>query len=357
MVKSVYIHIPFCKNICSYCDFCKFFYKKEWIDKYLDSLENEILNNYKGELIDTIYIGGGTPSSLSINELERLFSITNRINTKKEYEFTIEFNIEDISSDKLELCKKNKVNRISIGVESFNKKHLEFLGRNTNVNIQEKILLAKKYFSNINIDLIYALPDQSLKELEEDLDKYLELDINHISCYSLILEEHTKLHNMKIKPISEDLDYEMYKLINNKLKDYNHYEISNYSKEGYESRANLTYWNNEEYYGFGVGASGYINNVRYTNSKNIINYMNKIYKREEEYVSEENKISYELILGFRKTKGINITNFKKKYKRDITELYNIKELLDKNILVIDNDFILINKEYLYMSNEILVNFV
>lgn len=357
MVKSVYIHIPFCKNICSYCDFCKFFYKKEWIDKYLDSLENEMLNNYKGELIDTIYIGGGTPSSLSINELERLFSITNRININKEYEFTIEFNIEDISPDKLELCKKNKVNRISIGVESFNKKHLEFLGRNTNVNIQEKILLAKKYFSNINIDLIYALPDQSLKDLEEDLDKYLELDINHISCYSLILEEHTKLHNMKIKPISEDLDYEMYKLINNKLKDYNHYEISNYSKEGYESRANLTYWNNEEYYGFGVGASGYINSVRYTNSKNIINYMNKIYKREEEYVSEENKISYELILGFRKTKGINITNFKKKYKRDITELYNIKELLDKNILVIDNDFILINKEYLYMSNEILVNFV
>ena len=357
MIKSVYIHIPFCNSICSYCDFCKFFYKKEWINKYLNSLEKEIRDNYKGELIDTIYIGGGTPSSLDINELTKLFEIIKVFKLNNNYEFTIEFNVEDISSDKLELCKNNNVNRISIGVESFNKKHLNFLERNQDVNIKEKILLTKKYFNNINIDLIYALPNQSLKELEEDLDKYLELDIPHISCYSLILEEHTKLHNKNIKPINQDLDYDMYKLINNKLNEYKHYELSNYSKPGYESKHNLVYWNNEEYYGFGVGASGYINNVRYTNSKNIINYMNMKYTKEEEIITKENNISYELILGFRKMSGININEFKKKYNIDIRDLYNIKELLNKKMLIIEDDNIFINKDYLYLSNEILVNFV
>jgi len=357
MVKSVYVHIPFCKNICSYCDFCKFFYKKEWINKYLDSLEKEIKENYKNELIDNIYIGGGTPSSLNIDELEKLFSIINLINLNKKYEFTIEFNIEDIDTKKLELCKKNKVNRISVGVESFDKNNLEFLGRRTDINIEDKIKLTKKYFSNINIDLIYALPNQSIKNLEQDLNKYLKLDIPHISCYSLILEEHTKLHNQGIKPISDELDLEMYNLINKKLKDYDHYEISNYSKKGYESRLNLTYWNNEEYYGFGVGASGYLNNIRYTNSKNIIDYMNGLFKRKEEIVSKDDLISYELILGFRKIKGININEFKKKYNIDIMNLYNIKELVDKDLLKINNDYIYINSNYLYMSNEILVNFI
>ena len=357
MCKTIYIHIPFCKNICSYCDFCKFYYKKEWINEYLDSLEKEINDNYKGELIDNLYIGGGTPSSLSIDELEKLFSIIKKINISNDYEFTIEFNIEDITKEKLELCKKNNINRISIGVQSFNKNNLRFLERNTSIDIKEKILLAKEYFNNINIDLIYALPNQSLKDLEEDLDKYLELDIPHISCYSLILEEHTKLHNMNIKPINEELDLEMYNLINKKLSSYDHYEISNYSKKGYESRFNLTYWNNEKYYGFGVGASGYIDNVRYQNAKNIIDYMNNKYNRKEEKVSIEDKISYELILGFRKVKGINIEEFNKKYGKNIVDLYNIKDLLDKNLLRIKDNYIFINKDYLYTSNEILVNFV
>ena len=357
MVKSAYIHIPFCKNICSYCDFCKFFYKKEWINDYLESLEQEINNKYKGEVLNTIYIGGGTPSSLSIDELKKLFSIIDIFKLNDNYEYTIEFNIEDINKEKLQLCKDNNINRISIGVESFNKDNLEFLGRNIDVDIEEKINLVKKYFDNINIDLIYALPNQTIDELNEDLNKFLKLDIPHISCYSLILEEHTKLHNMNIKPIDEDLDYDMYKLINNRLKDYNHYEISNYSKDGYESKANLTYWNNDEYYGFGVGASGYINNIRYTNSKNIINYMKKIYKRNEETISLDDKMSYELILGFRKIKGINKIDFKKKYNKDLLDLYNIKELLNKNMLILKDNYISINKDYLYMSNEILINFI
>ncbi|MBQ1495915.1 MAG: radical SAM family heme chaperone HemW [Bacilli bacterium] len=356
MCKSVYIHIPFCKNICSYCDFCKFYYKKEWINKYLDSLKDEVENNYKKEVLNTIYIGGGTPSSLDIDELKKLFDITNNLLLNDKYEFTIEFNIEDIEEEKLLLCKKNRVNRISIGVESFNKNNLEFLGRKY-VDVKEKINIVKKYFDNINIDLIYALKDQTLKDLDEDLDKFIELDIPHISCYSLIIEEHTKLHNMKINPIDEDLDYEMYKLINKKLKGYKHYEISNYAKEGYESKANLTYWNNEEYYGFGVGASGYINDIRYSNKKNIIDYMNKIYNKDIEYVSLEDKVRYEFILGFRKIDGIDIDLFNKKYKKDILTLFNVKELLDKKILDIKNNHLFIKEEYLYMSNEILVNFI
>ena len=357
MVKSAYIHIPFCKHICSYCDFCKFIYNKDWVSKYLDSLKNEIEKDYKNEELNTIYIGGGTPSSLSCDELEKLLKICSVLKLNSEYEYTIEFNIEDISKEKLELCKKYKINRISIGVQSFNKSYLSLLERNINVDIEDKIRLTKEYFDNINIDLIYALPNQSLNDLEEDLDKYLKLDIPHISCYSLMIEEHTKLNNMHFKPIDEDLDYDMYQLINNKLTGYNHYEISNYSKPGYESKHNLTYWNNEEYYGFGCGASSYIGDYRYNNSKNIINYLNKIYNKESEKIDKDEKIRLELILGFRKINGISMSNFKKKYNLDIMNLYNIKELVDENKLVIEDDNIFINEKYLYISNEILINFV
>jgi oxygen-independent coproporphyrinogen-3 oxidase len=179
-IKSAYIHIPFCKKICSYCDFCKFVYNEEWVDKYLDSLENEIRTDYKNEKMNTIYIGGGTPSSLSLDKFEKMLEIVSILDKNENYEYTIEFNIEDINEEKLELCKKYGVNRISIGVESFNIKNLEFLGRRTDINIKKKISLVKKYFNNINIDLIYALPDQSIKDLEEDIDKFIELDIPHI---------------------------------------------------------------------------------------------------------------------------------------------------------------------------------
>ena len=356
LIKSCYIHIPFCKKICTYCDFCKFFYNDEWVSKYIDSLENEIDIKYKGETLNTLYIGGGTPSSLDLISLEKLLKICNKFKLNKEYEFTIEFNPEDINENKLSLCKKYKVNRISIGIESFNKDNLKYLGRDY-INFKEKIELVKKYFDNINVDLIYGLSIEDINVLNTDIDNLLSLDVPHISCYSLIIENHTMLNNMGVKEIDEDLDYDMYKLINDKLKDYNHYEISNYAKEGYESKHNLTYWNNEEYYGFGVGAASYINNKRILNSKDIISYFNKEYKTYEEELTTEDKISYELILGFRKTKGINMDEFFKKYNIDIKELYNIKDLINDNKLVIKDGYISINEEYLYIENEILSNFV
>ena len=359
MVKSAYIHIPFCNNICSYCDFCKLLYNKNFVKKYLDALEKEITNNYKNEILDTIYVGGGTPSSLSVSELNKLFSIIKIFKLSKEYEFTFEVNIEDIAEEKLEILKENKVNRLSIGIESFNDKYLKYLGRNyTSDIINEKVELAKKYFDNINVDLMYALKNESLDDLEEDIDKILKLDIKHISCYSLIIEKNTKLYIDNTKYISDDLDSDMYDLIDKKLENkYHRYEVSNYSITSYESRHNLTYWKNNEYYGFGLGAAGYIDNIRYTNTRNLSKYISGSYERQEEVLTKEDKIKYEFILGLRLTSGINKDNFNKKYVININEIEIIKELINKGLLIDDKINIYVPKKYFYVLNDILVNFV
>ena len=361
MIKSVYIHIPFCDSICSYCDFCKFIRNDEWIDKYLNALYNEIKNKYKGEKINTIYIGGGTPSCLNIEELNMLFSIIKVFNKSKNIEFTFECNIENITEDKLKILYLNGVNRLSIGIQTFNEKYLRFLNRNhTKKEIIEKINLAKKIgFININIDLIYALPNQTLNELEKDIEEFLKLNISHISAYSLIIEPNTKLYIEKIENIDEDIDYDMYNLICNKLKDngYNHYEVSNYSKEGYESKHNLTYWNNNEYYGFGMGASGYINNIRYDNTRSFNKYLNGEYIKESHTLDLKEIIENEFILGFRKINGINKKEFKNKYNKDIKSIEVVNKLLDKNKLLEDEKKIYINPNYIYVSNDILVEFI
>lgn len=359
MVKSAYIHIPFCNNICSYCDFCKLLYNKDFVKKYLDALKKEITNNYKGEILDTIYIGGGTPSSLSIVELNELFSIIKIFKLSKEYEFTFEVNIEDITEEKLEILKENKVNRLSIGIESFNDKYLKYLGRNyTSDIISERVELAKKYFDNINVDLMYALKNESLNDLEEDIDKILKLDIKHISCYSLIIEKNTKLYIENTKYISDDLDSDMYDIIDKKLENkYHRYEVSNYSITSYESRHNLTYWKNNEYYGFGLGAAGYIDNIRYTNTRNLSKYISDNYEKQNELLTKEDKIKYEFILGLRLTSGLNKDNFNKKYGININEIEVIKELINKGLLIDDKINIYVPKKYFYVLNDILVNFV
>ena len=219
MNNSVYIHIPFCSSICSYCDFCKLFYIKKWVNPYLDSLEEEVLSRYKGDIIKTIYIGGGTPSCLSIDELKRLFKIIDIFKIDIE-EFTFECNIEDINRELLDFLKTTKVNRLSIGLETTKKESLDYLGRKYLSDYEDRIKLALKYYDNVNVDLMYALKGESLKDLENDLDFLIDLGIKHISTYSLIIEEHTRLRNEK--NIDEDLDYEMYKLIQNKLSNYNH---------------------------------------------------------------------------------------------------------------------------------------
>lgn len=357
-MKSAYIHIPFCNTICSYCDFCKFLKNTEWLDKYLTELNKEISSTYKGEVLDTLYIGGGTPSSLDINELNRLFDILKVFRLNEIYEFTFECNIENITEELLIFLKNNKVNRISIGVETFNDKYLEFLNRHhTKDSAINTINLVKKYFDNINVDLMYAIPGETLKELESDIDILLSLDIPHISTYSLIIEENTKLYIDKTKYIDDELDCDMYNLIINKLKDYNHYEVSNFSKLGYESKHNLTYWNNDEYYGFGCGASGYIDNIRYDNTRSITSYIKGKYLLDSNKLSKEETISNEFILGLRKMSGINKNTFKSKYNIDIKSIDTVNKLLSENKLIEDSNNIYINPKYIYTSNYILEEFI
>lgn len=360
-MKSVYIHIPFCETICSYCDFCKLYYNKKWIEEYLIALRNEISEKYKKEKISTIYIGGGTPSSLSTDELERLFEIVKLINLSSNYEFTFECNIENINFEKLNILYKNNVNRLSIGVQTFNNDYLKYLNRNhTKEDVIEKINMAKKIgFDNINIDLIYAIPGQSLVQLNKDIDLFLELDINHLSTYSLIIEENTQLYINKQENIDQNLDSDMYELICNKLREngFEHYEISNFAKQGFESKHNLTYWNNENYYGFGLGASGYINNVRYENTRNLNKYLNKKFLYKEKIVSEIECMENEFILGLRKITGLNKSKFYEKFNKNILEFKVIKELLKEGKLIDDGRNIFISNEYVYLSNSILINFI
>lgn len=360
-MKSVYIHIPFCSNICFYCDFCKMLYKKEWVEIYLESLKNEIVNFYKGEKIKTLYIGGGTPSVLTIEELNKLFEIIKLFNTEVLEEFTVECNIESLTNEKLILFKKNGVNRLSIGVQSFIPKYIELLGRHhSKEEVFEKIELAKLIgFDNINVDLIYALPEETIEDLEYDLDELLKLNVNHISCYSLMIEPNTKLYIDNAKNIDEDLDYEMYKYIEKRLtnRDYIHYEISNYCKNGMESKHNLVYWNNEYYYGFGLSASGYLENYRYDNVRNINKYNSGNYIENIHKIDNKDIIKYELMLGFRKLKGINKSDFFKKFNIDIHKIENIDMLLEKGMLEENDEYIYIPESWIYKSNEVLVKLI
>ena len=218
-ISSLYVHIPFCEHICSYCDFCKMFYNTELCDKYLDVLLKELEDCNINSKLKTIYIGGGTPSCLNAYQLERFLFELNRC-LDDEYEFSIEVNPENISEDKIKLLSKYGVNRVSIGVQTFNEKYLSFLNRkHTKEEIIKKINICKEIgFKNINIDLIYGLPNQTIDELNSDIDEFLKLDITHISTYSLIIEPNTKIYIENYKNIDEDLDYEMYNLICKKLK-------------------------------------------------------------------------------------------------------------------------------------------
>lgn len=350
---SVYIHIPFCSNICTYCDFCKLYKNDEWIDKYLGALFLEIKKYYHGEKVKTLYFGGGTPSSLNINQLVKLFDIVKVFDLSDDAEITFECNVEDLTLEKLEFL-KNKVNRLSIGVQSFNSDILNLLGRKdirTN-----NIKLAKKYFDNINIDLMYGFDGITLDDFKKDIDAFLELDVPHLSAYNLILEQHTKLYIDNYK-VNEDDEFD--KFIENILKEngYNHYEISNYAKDGYESRHNLTYWNNEHYYGFGLGASGYIGNIRYENTKSLNKYLNGEYRFLKNTLDKNETMQNEFILGFRKINGINKDNFKNKYGIDIKDIKVVQDLLSKDLLLENDKNIYVNPKYICVSNEILIKFL
>lgn len=355
-MRSVYIHIPFCKSICSYCDFCKFLHEEVYASEYLNELSREIDKYYDNDKIRTLYIGGGTPSVLSINNLKKLFEIIKKFDTSLLEEFTFEMNIDDITEEKLLLLKTNNVNRISIGVQSFNEINLKYLNRkHTKSEIIKNINLAKNYFTNINVDLMFALPIENFNTLKKDVKEILKLNVSHISTYSLIIEQNTVLSYNKVKPIEEDLDYKMYSYILKELKKngYNHYEVSNFAKEGYQSKHNLNYWQNDEYYGFGLGAHGFISELRYENTRSFNTYLKGNYRFNELVLSKREDMENEVILGLRKLEGINIVNFFNKYKTNIQDEFNITPLLKNGLLKIKDNNIYIPEEKIYIMNSIL----
>ena len=358
-MNALYIHIPFCDSICSYCDFCKFYYDESLIDRYLTSLEKEIKSKYKNEIIKTIYIGGGTPSSLSIKQLKKLFSITKLIHFDNNLEFTFECNPENMSLDKIKILKENGVNRVSIGVQSFDDNILKLLNRKHNKDDVVSLInnLKNIGINNINIDLIFGINNQSLDDIKKDLEEFIKLDIPHVSYYSLILEEHTKLYIDKYSEIDDDECAAQYDFICEYLRqhNYSHYEISNFSKEGYESKHNLVYWNNENYYGFGCGAHGFKNNIRYENTRSITKYINGEFILDEHELNINEDIENYIMLNLRTKYGVNKNKFYDRYKTKITEIYDFETLIKKNLIQDTGDSLVIQEKYFFVSNQIILD--
>ncbi len=359
--KGVYIHIPFCKSICSYCDFCKVLYNEHWVYDYLRVLKDEIEDIYMGEEIDSIYIGGGTPSSLSVKALNYLLNLIKKFNIKDLKEFTFECNLNDLNEELLLQLKEAKVNRLSIGIESFNQEKLKYMGRNHNFkDAVAKINLCRTLgFNNINIDFIYGFSFEDVKSVKKDLLTLLKLNPEHISTYSLMIEDNTLLKIRNIPRIDDDTDALMYEEIKKILKKYHyqHYEVSNFCKEGYESYHNLKYWHNLEYYGFGLSASGYIDKIRYTNTYSLTKYIKGNFEKEKIILTKKDIMDNHLMLGFRLMEGINVLEFEQTYHERIDKCYPINPLLKNGDLILKKGNIFINPDKIYIMNEILLKMI
>ncbi|MCI9279982.1 MAG: radical SAM family heme chaperone HemW [Bacilli bacterium] len=359
-MKSVYIHIPFCKTICSYCDFCKVYYDDKNVANYLKVLKEEIEDFYNGEAIESIYIGGGTPSCLPIPYLKKVFALFNCFNVEALKEVTFECNLNDIN-EALLLFLKGKVNRLSIGIQSFNSEKLKIMGRNhTFKEALEKMSLCRCLgFSNINVDFIYGFKEETIQDMKKDLKRLLKLKPNHISTYSLMIENHTLLKINNYQRCSDEKDAFFYKEICKVLKKekFHHYEVSNFALKGCASIHNLRYWQNKEYYGFGVSASGYIDHIRYTNTLSLTKYMKGEFIKEREILTQKDIMDYHLMLGFRLVEGFSIEAFENLYQVKLEERYPIKPLLKNKDLMIKKGKIFINPDKLYVMNEILIKMI
>ena len=364
-MRGLYIHIPFCKRICNYCDFTKRVPKnKEMIDEYLIHLKEELYSYEKYfSSVKTIYIGGGTPTLLDEEQLDNLLSMLDIFKDITEY--SIEINPETLTKSKALIIKKHGINRVSLGVESFDPKILNILGRShTNTDVYNAIKYLKEVgINNINIDLIFGTPGSDISSIEDDLKEFYKLDINHLSFYSLILEENTIFYHQfkhkKFMPIDDELEAEMYEFIINDLEKngFIQYEISNFAKNNSESIHNRLYWENKEYIGIGLGASGYLDGVRYTNNTTLNLYYKK-YRKNEEIIDFSTKLSEEMILGLRMLKGVNIEEVNKKFNINLLEKYSdIANYLDKGYLEIDEGYLHLTKKGLLIANDIFEIFI
>ncbi len=329
MISSVYIHIPFCNRKCNYCSFVSYD-TLTLKNVYIDSLLKEIRSNYNFEPLDTLYFGGGTPSILSTSDFKQIFDL---LNLKNAAEITVEINPETVNKEYLAELKSLGVNRLSIGVQAFDDKILKAIGRNhTVLDVEKTVKNAKNVgFENISIDLIYGLPSQDLKSLEKTLQKAINLDAQHISLYGLKIEEGCHFYNNKPDFLPDnDEQAQMYieSIKTLMTSGFEHYEISNFAQKGYESKHNLKYWHNENYYGFGVAACGYENGVRYNNQTSIEKYLqNPNLKISKDTLTFEEKLEEEIFLGFRLLKGIDVGFINQKYSIDFEDKY--KQIIDK----------------------------
>ncbi|NFO04308.1 oxygen-independent coproporphyrinogen III oxidase [Clostridium botulinum] len=369
---SLYIHIPFCKQKCLYCDFPSYSGKEKFISEYIDALNKEIKDKANSYKIKSIFIGGGTPSYLDEIELEKLLKCINTLTLGENLEFTIECNPGSLSEDKLKIMKKYNVNRISMGLQSTKPSLLKEIGRiHTFEEFENNYLLARKVgFKNINIDLMFGLPNQSVEDWRKTLEKIIEFNPEHISAYSLIIEEGTCFYNLynqdKLNLPSEEKERDMYLLTKKILKEngYNQYEISNFSKDKKECYHNIVYWQLNEYLGLGVSSSSYIEGKRIKNIDDIELYIKNINSNESvENEIYENNINDDMeefmFMGLRMIRGIEEIDFKERFKKDIDEVYGdvIYKNIKQELLIRNGGRIYLTSRGIEVSNSVMSDFI
>lgn len=372
---SLYIHIPFCAQKCLYCDFPSFARKDHLRKDYIEALNKEIISlreKHNNLEINTIFIGGGTPSVLEANELECLLKEVAKLNMAKDIEYSMECNPGNLTEEKLEVMKKYGVNRISMGLQAKQDNLLKGLGRIHNYKtFKENFLLAKKVgFNNINVDLMFGLPNQSLNEWEETLKEIISLEPAHISAYSLIIEEGTAFYNLyendKLKLPTEEEERKMYHLAKKILEEngFNQYEISNYAKEGKECRHNLAYWNMDNWIGVGSAAASYINGKRIKNISSVEEYINSIKdngEAVEEIINNSKNDNMEefMFMGLRKINGIDENEFKNRFSMNINYVYGeiLNKYIGEGLLIRESGRIFLSEKGIEISNVIMADFL
>lgn len=374
MADAVYIHIPFCANRCYYCDFQTYVTRNpQVVWDYLRSLEKEISNYSLGE-IQTLYVGGGTPTFLEHRQMEFLLSVLDQAFPKRgeNLEFTMEANPGTTDLSKLRLMKEGGVNRLSYGVQSFDDGLLGKIGRIHNrrqafTAIEEA---RQAGITNLSIDLMFGLPEQTIEQFNESLTHALKLDIPHISAYSLKIEENTVFSKWEQKGRlslpDEDTEIKMYELLIRKTEEqgYHWYEISNFAKHGFESRHNQVYWENKEYYGFGAGAHGYIHGHRYANYGSALKYskemvLNGDAVEESHPLSAMEQMEDYMILGLRLRRGVSSDDFYRRYQKKMTDVFadSIKKYIEEDLLAWDGDRLYLTKRGVFLGNEVFAGFL
>lgn len=367
-MKGLYIHIPFCLRKCKYCDFNSFTFSVEDKKSYLSALFQN-MEMYKGEEVDTVFVGGGTPTALDGEELGQLFDkIYTTFNISENCEITVEMNPKTVDNEKLEVLKKKGVTRLSIGIQSFSDEELIRIGRiHTANDAKETVSLVKAMgFDNFSIDLMSALPGQTFEGFKESLNEAIALSPSHISCYSLILEEGTPLYEEDIRGElnipDEDCERAMYDYAVKTLDmaGYKRYEISNFAKKGYESKHNIKYWQCDEYIGVGLSAHSYINGVRFSCTNDFDDYISGDFSRHnEELLSEKNKMSEFMFMGLRMDIGVSKSKFLMRFGKSLDDVFGdvIEKFKKMKMLEEKGDFLHLSKEAVGISNSIMCEFI